>query len=1595
MKRTLWTLAAVCLLAIPVICQTVTVTANLRALTGSNVTTGAYFKFTLKAFNGNPVRIAGTAWVDVQPVTARPDSSGNISVALLGNDTLTSYIVNDTYYQVCVFDAGQQLYCAPFKITGTWTYNLNTQSPLSLTPPVGVMPQWWVPMAGGAMTGPLQLYGDPVTPNGAATKNYVDSHAGSGGTISGISTGSTSGLTGGGLSGLLNLSLRMDCLPTQTVIWSGSGWGCGNSGAVATVFGRAGSVTAQSGDYGVAQITGAAPVASPSFTGNGAITGSWTAQTFASSNPFQVTSAVASASPSSTSGTQSFGFGPGGLLQWSANGGAAQTVMAVNSNISGNAGTSSAFDHTPTLCSSGVATGVDVNGNAVCSASDLLQLAERTAPTGVSGFGQLWFGTDHLVHAQDNTTTLTLNAYSNLLNADTGGAGGGSTNVLEEANGNNTQSFRVYHTTDGTNYTRLNMRYAYDSTNNINYQGIFSEYGGSGSGGGNTAYNIGFGVGGTSPRIVWEIANSSPYQLRPSLWGGATSGSYDIGDATHQIRDLYLGRALFLNGSAGSVGQCPISAGPGAAAAWGACGSGGSMTWPSGGAGIPNYNGSSGWGTTYNASNTIPANFISTLNQNTSGNAATASALASTPTLCSPGQAPTGVLANGNATGCASIGGGGTVSSVFGRTGTVTAQSGDYAASQVTNAAATNVGNTFTGNQTFNGDVTVNGQINLGGSGPNESDFTVNSVALNSPASGKSGFGFDTTANGGLFKYYENGGAWVGLTAALAGKQGSLTLTTTGSSGAASLVGNTLNIPQYSGGSGMTWPSGGAGIPNYSGSSTWGSSYNASNTIPANFIPTLNQSTSGNAATATTTTNIAGGSVGSIPYQTGAGATAMLSGNTASTDQVLTSTGTGSSAQAPTLKNAPAISAANMTSFPSSLETVSAAQAAFAGHGACTNQAVTAENANASPTCTTLTSAYVDNTVATVSGGGSLVTGDYAKANGASSVTDSGVLAGPYSIPWITAVRGGGTVSFTQNTATVWGVVLTFPLSTSQLTYKTTVDNTSNLYDIGIACAQTTCVASGGPYSSGQLILDLGATAGTSFSSSATYFTKSWTQGTRTLQPGRYYLVLTTNCASACATITAGGSSGDITFISAGSGGSTSGGAIVNFTPPSDTWSWGSNLPALVIRWSKRHCSWSEWKHVSDNRTKIILTWISEYDRISSVGYFNRREGSALKKTVYTLLFLLSCSLLSSAGVSEIRKDFSNISGSMAATSLLTAPGSDANYLLCIVFSTASQATTLVRWTDENGLAQSYAPGSGHPCNLIRNKANTAPTVETSATNGQQYSFSVFGLGFWPGQSQKQGGLQNVVVDQPYIPQGNYNYVAEFGWSYPAPALLWTWNCPQVGVSGYTPIWLPVNGTGTVLPLNANSTCSTAPVVIAFGNPSSGDGPLVDYEYNLLRWTNATNPNYKTVLTAGSAAVHLLFAANVAEDPNAGTVNEGVGFLSANTCGSVLATPPGVPSTCVSPAVVSPGTSFQFDTFNSPGSPWGSSPTYSAEVDVIQFWWDKTFFSWQRSSGRCLSLWYRLPPHHPLRWFLVPGQEVAPGSVMWTAEWGLTETLAP
>ena len=79
----------------------------------------------------------------------------------------------------------------------------------------------------------------------------------------------------------------------------------------------------------------------------------------------------------------------------------------------------------------------------------------------------------------------------------------------------------------------------------------------------------------------------------------------------------------------------------------------------------------------------IPANAA-----NTSGNAGTATQLSALPTTCSTGQAPLGILANGNATGCWTPTGG--VTSFNSRTGAIVPATGDYSFSQISGTLAHN-----------------------------------------------------------------------------------------------------------------------------------------------------------------------------------------------------------------------------------------------------------------------------------------------------------------------------------------------------------------------------------------------------------------------------------------------------------------------------------------------------------------------------------------------------------------------------------------------------------------------------------------------------------------------------------------------------------------------------------------------------------------------------------------------------------------------------------------------------------------------------------------------------------------------------------------
>jgi len=148
--------------------------------------------------------------------------------------------------------------------------------------------------------------------------------------------------------------------------------------------------------------------------------------------------------------------------------------------------------------------------------------------------------------------------------------------------------------------------------------------------------------------------------------------------------------------------------------------------------------------------------------------------------------------------------------------------------------------------------------------------------------------------------------------------------------------------------------------------------------------------------------------------------------------------------------------------------------------------------------------------------------------------------------------RTGGLLSATQNINKLWGFFLPYNVATTEVTYDvTTLDDTANEYDIGI-------------YSnSGNLVVDIGPTPGTSFAPSETFHTLNWIQGSTNLEAGRYYLALTTNCSTNCAKVAAATSS--VSFATNVSAGTSQGGALPpTLTPPADVWTTG-NQPMVVI----------------------------------------------------------------------------------------------------------------------------------------------------------------------------------------------------------------------------------------------------------------------------------------------------------------------------------------------------------------------------------------------------------------------------------------------
>ena len=120
------------------------------------------------------------------------------------------------------------------------------------------------------------------------------------------------------------------------------------------------------------------------------------------------------------------------------------------------------------------------------------------------------------------------------------------------------------------------------------------------------------------------------------------------------------------------------------------------------------------------------------------------------------------------------------------------------------------------------------------------------------------------------------------------------------------------------------------------------------------------------------------------------------------------------------------------------------------------------------------------------------------------------------------------------SSALIISFTLPYEITTSKVAYRvgSTADNTSNTYEIGIYA------------SNGSLVLSY-QSAGTSFAPTVnTIYRQSWSQGSTTLTPGKYYLVLSSSCTSSCATFNATGTNVAAYYYQAAASGVASSGVL-------------------------------------------------------------------------------------------------------------------------------------------------------------------------------------------------------------------------------------------------------------------------------------------------------------------------------------------------------------------------------------------------------------------------------------------------------------------
>lgn len=360
----------------------------------------------------------------------------------------------------------------------------------------------------------------------------------------------------------------------------------------------------------------------------------------------------------------------------------------------------------------------------------MIQLAGTGQPAGVPNWGVFWFdAATHTPRVIDNNGQAVQLGLTYLFNSD---PGGDPADDLEERNGTAAQSLRVYSTyVNSTTWDRIAL--GSETVSGTNYNVLRSEDATSGN-----ALSLGIHIG---SGIKWFF--SSDGSLKPN-----TDNSYDMGTDTGQAMRSVFAKTSFNMYSTGRqdfeflndvtngtmLNQLAVynSSATGLQTA--------ATSSTNGVAGIV----SGGAGTSGKAVVTWAG--LSSCNFDAGGPAAGNYAIASTTQAgkchdTGSTAPPTGVQVIGRIESggvrvslgppSGSGGGGGAVSSVFGRTGAVTASTGDYSVSQVTGAAplssptfsgvithpdGTSISTSgWSGSPTFLSNVTINGNLNVAG----------------------------------------------------------------------------------------------------------------------------------------------------------------------------------------------------------------------------------------------------------------------------------------------------------------------------------------------------------------------------------------------------------------------------------------------------------------------------------------------------------------------------------------------------------------------------------------------------------------------------------------------------------------------------------------------------------------------------------------------------------------------------------------------------------------------------------------------------------------------------------------------------------------